>query len=212
MEANLSSLLEPTIIPVWLRNTYGCIHPTPIYNLDGPLRQSLGNQELVRDLLSKGIEASGLFLSGETLFGYLNLVLSDNAMSICNYTVTIVITNLRDLYWNNRHILPQDIVVELELAMKTVLPKFKNVFEYLQETNNLPNVALYQMFGTVTPFSVLHIPVNYFIEALNNKVPLQVSLEHTNVTIQLDYEKYDFWDRITDSLVEYIDLQAVCEV
>lgn len=199
-----------SIIPIWLRDTYARIQPTPIYNLYGPLRENVNTEEQAKELLIQGIEKSEIFLSGANVFGYLNRNLSKQ---ICNQTVTIVIHSLRDLYWNNRHTLPQEVVTNLEVALRDPLPTFKNMFEYesIQNLSESINLTLYQLFGTITPFSVLHIPVSYFIEALNAKVPIQIALENTNIIIQLDYEQYDFWDTISESMVDYVDLQSRCK-
>lgn len=199
-----------SIIPIWIRDTYAKIQPTPIYNLQGPLRENINSEIEAREALSQGIEKSNLFLSGADVFGYLNRNIN---RELCDQTVTIVIHSLRDLYWNNKQTLPREIVSNLEIALRDPLPTFKNVFEYIsiQNLSESLDLPLYQMFGTITPFSVLHIPVTYFIEALNAKVPIQVALENTNIIIQLDYEQYDFWDTISESMVDYIDIQSRCK-
>lgn len=198
---------SPVIIPIWLRDTYAYVHPTPVYNLQGPFRENIHTEEAARQLLTKNIN---LFLSGADVFSYLNRNISKG---VCNQTVTIVIHSLRDLYWNYRKILPHETVSNLEMAMREPLPTFKNVFEYksIQQLSESIDLPQYQMFGTLTPFSVLHIPVRFFIESLNAGVPIQIALEDTNIIIQLDYEKFDFWDTITKSLIDYIDLQNRCQ-
>lgn len=201
---------DVVIIPIWLRDTYAHVQSGPIYNLQGPLGENLTSGKEAKDSLSKGIEESNIFLSGADVFSYLNTRINKQ---LCNQTVTIVIRSLRDLYWDNRHSLPSDVLTELEIAMKEPLPTFKNMFEYksMQNLSESIKLPLYQLFGTITPFSVLHIPVSYFIEALNAKVPIQIVLENTNIIIQLDYEQYDFWDIISESMVDYIDIKSRCK-
>lgn len=185
------------IIPIWLRDTYAFIHSEPIYNFQGPLNESDTAEEIAKDFLQTG---SNLFISGGDVFTFLS------RNNLCDHTITLVIHSLRDLYWSVRNSLPREEVDRLEIALKQPLPHFKNIFEYkkLESKRDSYPSPLYQMFGTLTPFSVLHIPVRHFIQALNAQQPLQVVLNGTEIMIQLDYKLYDFWDPATQSLITHI--------
>ena len=82
------------------------------------------------------------------------------------------------------------------------------MFEYknLDDQRGVIPVPVYQLFGTITAFSVIHIPVRHFVEALNTQQPLRVALSGTNIILELQYKPYDFWDPGTESLVNYIPL------
>lgn len=186
-------------IPIWLRDTYARVHSQPIYKLEGPLSETIITEEAA--LASLTSSSSDLFLSGADVFTHLS------RNNVCDSTVTIVIHSLRDLYWNMRHMLPQSEVELLQIAMTQPLPKFKNIFDYssLEKYRENYPLRLYQLFGTITPFSVIHIPVTHFVDALNAKQPLQIMLAGTGIVIQLAYEAYDFWDPETQSLIESVN-------
>lgn len=202
MTNNQMIMTSPLVtIPLWLRDTYAYVHSEPIQQLNGPLNETILTQEAAITSLASG---SGLFLNSADVFTYLNR----NISNVCNDTITIVIHSLRDLYWNMRNTLQREEVDHLEVAMKQPLPRFKNIFEYraLESSRDVNPSPLYQLFGTITQFSVIHIPVKHFIMSINDKQPLQVMLSGTNVIIQLDYEAYDFWDPETQSLIESINI------
>lgn len=192
---------ELAIIPLWLRDTYALIHSEPVNDLQGPLNESIFTEELAQQSL-QGEGDQHLFLSGGDIFTYL----SRNQSKLCDQTITIVIHSLRDLYWNIRQTLPKEEISRLEIALKQPLPRFKNIFEYrkIESVRDLYPSPLYQMFGTLTPFSVIHLPVRHFIESMNARLPLRIVLSDTEVMIQLDTEAYDFWDPVSQSLIKEI--------
>lgn len=199
------------VIPIWLRDTYARIHSEPIYHLQGPLNETSATEEAaiqsLQSLPSVGLQ-SDLFFSGGDIFTQLSR--NQSQAGLCDQTITIVIHSLRDLYWNIRSVLSREETAQLEVALKQPLPRFKNIFEYskFENARDRSPIPLYQMFGTITPFSVIHIPVKHFIEALNAKQPLQVILAATEVMIQLDYKDYDFWNPETQSLLTHIDIRC----
>ena len=214
------------IIPLWLRDTYGRIQPEPIYNLEGPLEENRSSEEAAYRSHSRGISNSDLFLNGGDIFGYIN-----KNKSLCinrsgsngpggpganepgfNQVITIVIHSLRDLYWNYRAMLSPDQLVQLNMAMDEPLSTFKNIYDYksLEKFRDMTDTPLYQMFGTITPYSVLYIPVRNFIETINNNEPIQIALDNIGIIIQLDYQQFDFWNFDTQSIVNKIDL-SLCK-
>ena len=209
MGSNLFPNLASVIIPIWLRDTYARVAAQPLYNLQGPFVEDITTEALARDEIVKGLTGSNLFISGGDVFGHLHRTLTD---ATCNDVITIVIRGLRDLYWNHRDTLPPDELSQLDLSMRQPLPSFKNIFEYrsLAPLREVMNIPMYQAFGTITSYSVVHIPVRHFIQAINMNAPIDIALQDTNVIIRLDYESYDFWDFETESLVKYIDLNARC--
>lgn len=195
------TLDSPSIIPIWLRNTYATIQPKAISNFHAPLTESYYTEEEAYKILQN---ETG-FVSSDNIVSYLNnkIKRGDN---ICNHVITIVIISLRDLFWNDRGKLTKEENKQLEIAMRQPLPKFKNVFNYktLEPLLNNYPFPIYQMFGIITPYSVIHIPVSYFIQAINNKLPIDIELSGTNTIIRLDYKDYDFWDESLNSIVDKI--------
>jgi len=208
-------------IPLWLRDTYACVHSSPIYHMNGllsppPLSDETDTpsppppQNILNIINSIGSSSSpnNLFLSGSDIFPFLQ------RHHICSGFVTIVITSLRDLYWSNKSSLPSSELPSLSQSTHQPLPSFRNIIDlYPSITSHssspeLSNIPLYQLFGSISPFSVIHIPVSYFISILNAKLPLQISLLHTNIILHLDYQQFDFWDPISNSLVDHINLSS----
>lgn len=174
--------------------------------------QLQNNKDVKTNLFISEGKNTNFFISGGDVFGYLNRHLD---REICNYTVSIVIRGLRDLYWNNRLTLPRDEDVQLDNAMRQPLPSFKNIFDYdeintIEGIDELIDIPVYQLFGTITPYSVIHIPVRHFIQSLNINAPIRVALADTNIIIQLDYQQFDFWDSKADSIIKYINLNSRC--
>lgn len=202
------SISRPLVtIPIWLRDTYARVHSTPINNFQGLMNEDAAAEDAARDAVTR--TDSELFLSGGDVFTYLNRNLSRN---LCDQTVTIVIHSLRDLYWNIRQTLPREEVNQLEIALRYPLPRFKDIFEYssLEALRDTIPSPLYQLFGTLTPFSVIHIPVRHFIDTINRGNPIRVALTDTDIVIELHYEAYDFWDPSSESLVTHIDINSRC--
>lgn len=197
------------IVPIWLRDVYATVQSQPLYFLEGPMIESPQSEEAVKFALTQKLESSNLFLSGDNIFCYLNKNMTSN---MCDHYITVVIHNLPDLYWSNKENI-FDETLEIDLAIKQPFPTFKDINEY-RSVNQLINqsnpLVLYQLLGTISPYNVLHIPIRYFIESLNNKRPINISLDRIDTIIQLNYEQFDFWDPITNSLIESIDLSSYC--
>jgi hypothetical protein len=200
---------QSRIIPIWLRDTYARIQSDSLYDLKGYNEENVNSEMGARDSLSKGISKSDLFLSGGDVFIYLNRNLDHG---VCSQTVSIIIHGLRDLYWTNRSMLSIDELPLLQLAMRQPLPTFKNIFEYksLEPFRDIINTPMYQLFGIITPYSVIHIPVRHFIESINRNEPIQAALTGTDIIIQLNYQPYDFWDFDTQSIINHINLDSRC--
>lgn len=198
---------QPTnaIIPIWLRDTYAHIQDGPIYDLQGYFEEDRNTEITAYNNLKSNDFESNFFLTGADVFAYIS-----KHPNMCERTVTIVIHGLRDLYWDNRKSLSQDEIIELELAMRQPLPIFKNIFDYnsLASLTDKIRTPLFQLFNTITPFSVINIPVRHFVESININAPIQAELMGTNIIIQFDYQPYDFWDVETQKLITHIDLQC----
>ena len=72
------------------------------------------------------------------------------------------------------------------------------------ETSSM--VPMFQVYGNITPYDSVHIPVKYFLESINQKIPIIVELEGIGISIQFSYEEYDFWDPEKNRIIDTIDL------
>lgn len=217
---------QSQLIKIWLRDTYSQIHPTPIYDIEGfdpsisrsriypndNLIYLLDNLKIHADKYSDDIfyPDSDLFLNSSDIFGYLNKNIKHG---VCDAYIIIVINNLRDIYWNNRHLLPQEELPALELSTEKYLPTFVNIFDYqaLNEYATSISTPIYQLYGDISPYNVVNIPVKYFIESINTNQSIKVKISDINTTIELNYEPYDFWSFANESIVNYIDINKACK-
>lgn len=196
---------ETHIIPLWLRDTFARVQPTPILNYDGPPATSDYTEYAANAAVRLEAGASKHFLSGDKMFGYLYRHINQD---MCNGIVTIVIPGLRNLYWTNRTLLPRDEQQPVEAAQTKPLPRFHNIYSYdsLSNYRQIANVPEYQLIGSITPYDVIHIPVRYFVDRINFQQPIEAELTPTDIKIQLSYEPYDFWDDEYQNIINHVDL------
>lgn len=205
-----------TIIPIWLRDTYARVQPEPLTTVHGHSEENINTEiEAAKSLTNQSLPpGENLFLRSSDIFLFLSSHISNisdrssSLTNICDQTVAIVIRALSDLYWNNRFSLSDEEIIHLDTATKKPLPSFKNVFEYssLDKYRDLYTTPLFQLFGDITEYNVINVPVKYFIESINHNLPIQAELVGTGIIIQFNYEKYDFWDPETNSIIDHIDL------
>jgi len=182
---------QDTIIPLWLRDVYGKVNSSPIYEMQGALNLDKGSEYQANELY----DAEQLFLKGDDLFAYIK-----DHPDVIKQNVTIVIKGLTNLFWERRKLLPEEIQ-NLSNAINQPAPDFKNVAEY-QSLRNIDS-PLYQLFGNITPYNMLYIPVRDFVNSINQNIPIQVKINGLGIIISLHYRDYDFWDPKTQMLRKY---------
>lgn len=198
------------VIPIWLRDIYVKVEAFPITNVIGESifsNVTEDTEKLAVAELSKPFPKTAFFIKGNELYSYLARYLDGE---VCNYVLTFVLISLRDLYWNERHKLTAQQLAQLELSMNSALPQFYNIFNYpsLSNIGSKMATSAYQLFGTITPFSVIHVPVDDFINAVNKNQPIPVLLPELDIILQLTYEPSDFWDVLTNQLLTNVALQC----
>lgn len=195
------------IIPLWLRDIYAKVEQYPISTREGLEEVSRDTEALAAAELQKLLPDTSLFIGGSDLYSYLSRYITNE---MCDHVITFVITNLRDLYWNMRLNLSIEQQVQLDRAMNKSLPHFQNIFDYPSLQNLGPELPthLFQLIGDITPFSVIHVPVRDFINAVNNKLPVLVWLPELAIIIQLSYQEADFWDTQVGQLIDYIPISC----
>jgi len=186
-------------IPIQLRDTYARVQLEPIFNLEGSKEPTVN-----ADILGHLTESKH-FLASNNMFGYIYRT-AETINS--NDMITIVIQGLRNLYWDNRLLLPQDDRLRLEQSMGTSLPKFYNVYEYksLAPLRKSADMVEYEVLGNITPYDVVHIPVLTFVEAINEKKIIEFNLEYIGVNIALTYKLYDLWDQGYERIIDHINI------
>lgn len=172
---------QNVVIPLWLRDIYAIIQEVPLY--------SLQDNENVNER----------FIEGNNIINYIYNSGNNLPKNFGSYTITFIISNLRNLYWNNKNSLREDDRDSLSSSLKYRLPKF-------EEDNIFDNIVTYKLNGTITPFNILTISVRDFVERINKKLPIDLLLDGTNVIISIRYEKYDFWNESTQSIIDNVRL------
>lgn len=196
-------------VPVHLRSTFCRIEPNIIKNYDGPTEVSYLTEEAALSTVMNGQGGSLHFLTGDNMFAYVyKMIKSDK----CSHKITFVVPGLRNLYWNHRKQLSDSDLSELKIAMNKPEPTFHDIFVYdrMFEYKKNADVSEYQIIGSITPFDVVHLPMIKFVYLLNNKGKLLFKLMSTNVILELQYEKYDFWDNEYNKLLENIEINSFC--
>jgi len=189
------------VLPLWLRDTYATVGNEGIFNFTVD-PEEVSESDILESYL-EGIPNSTLFMISTDMYKYLN-----KHRDIFDQTITIVIRSLRDLYWNNRGILTREEISLIELAMTKPLPTFVDIFKYrkLEKIAETAEIPIFQMFGTITPYSIIHISVRDYIGAINNNMPIQIDLIDTNMSIELFFTPDDFWDFSEQKLITHINI------
>lgn len=159
--------------------------------------------------LYRNKEPFNFFFKSNDIFKLLfDVFKGKNQKKYCNYFITLVIPNLRNLYWDNRDQLPEEEVNLLKKYMKDPLPVFYNIYNYNSINNNPKKnddgLIRYQLLGSINPYDVVIIPLINFIDYINNEKNIEIQLEKTNIIIYLPYHKYDLWDDSKNKIIDYI--------
>lgn len=191
------------VVAVWLRDVFVRITNEKILDITGETEISFDTEEKAYYAV-KLHETNKLFLRGNNLFEEIDRFLSRTS---CNAVVNLVITGLRDVYWQNRYKLPPDLLNKLSVLEGQALPTFFNVFEYesLRKVGESTDVALYQLFNDITEFDIVHIPLTTLISTINQKRDILLKLPYIDLTLELSYEQYDLYNLQRKALVEYIN-------
>jgi len=196
-------------IPINLSDIYARVQADRIFNWYGFEQRSSDTEDSAIRSVRMEFGGSSNFLRANNIFGYLwrNLQSSN-----CNDVINIVIPGLRNMYYNHRSLLPRAEQPLLEAAMKRPLPQFESISSYssLQYYDQTGNMSEYQLFGSITAYDVVHIPVRHFIDSINRKNPISVQLYPLNVIINIVYSQSDFWDSEFQQIIDNINLQDVC--
>jgi len=200
---------QRVIIAIWLRDAYIRISDRKdlsfLSALHGFPERSFRSEEKAYNSVMHNLDNQDFFVRGDNMSEELNRVISSTH---CNAYITLTITGLRDVYYSNRHSLSPATLEKLNERMDQSLPTFMNVFDYdsLQDQREKSDIPLYQLFGKITEFDVVHIPIVEFIDAINQERNIIVHLpENQNIELQLAYEKYDLYDISQQRLIHYIN-------
>ena len=225
-EGQLSVGYEQWItIPINLADVYARVQADRIFNWYGFQERSDASEDSANRAVRMESGGSSNFLRANNMFPYLwrNLRSSN-----CNDVVNIIIPGLRNIYYNHRGLLPRAEQPLLESVMERPLPQFESIWNYLSLqgygrmakspcgsrsrsfSSVQTNMSEYQLFGSITPYDIVHIPVRHFVDAINRKNPISVQLYPLNVIINIVYSESDLWDIEYQQIIDNINLEHIC--
>ncbi len=180
-----------------LRDAYAIIKPRPLYNLMGSVKVNDNSEQ--ESIFS--YNSGNLFVKGNDVLSIIN----QNIKNYCGWYITFVLPSLTDHFLDNSEYLSEEEHVTLLELSNTSNPKFKNIYEYDYFDEIQYTLPLYQMFGVITPYNVLHISVKDFVEMINDRnAPLFV-LDEIYSIIGLYYEEYDLYDKQQGKMIKRIE-------
>ena len=173
---------DVAIYSMWLRDTYARIEKHPIFEFD-------------TELMSNSVIT---FISGKDIPRYIS-----KYETSCGDIITLLIPGLQRIYWENITLLKKEEADVLHAEKENITkPKFIGVYE----GKNVPEdiIPEYNLVSKIGHYDSIYVSVAYFVESFNNKIPIEILLDGTNVHIQLHYRKYDSWDPENERVIENI--------
>jgi hypothetical protein len=109
------------------------------------------------------------------------------------------------MYWDYKDKFAPEAQFELQTAIRDAPAKFHDLYEYasLADDETLANMSQFQLIGTITPFDVVHIPIEAYLEAIRDDLPIEVQTPLVN--FKFDFKAYDFWDGAEGRLITQIE-------
>jgi hypothetical protein len=150
-----------------LRNTYATINKFKLDSTDPDLN-------------------SYFFLKGNDLPKYIKEKgpkISDNDI------ISIIDTNVNNIYWDNRELLS---ITDLE-NLTDYMKQSPTDFDILEDDT-------YHLTNNIIDYNVLFITVKDFIKAINSNKSIIIKLPKMNINIQYQYELFDFYDKSTNNI------------
>lgn len=193
-------------IAVDIRTLYIKIYKQPIFFIQGSINDDSFAEETAKSMLEQGLK-SNLFILCDDLVKYLDKYMN---YELCDSVITFVICGLRELYWTYRDRLSKDEFIQLDISMSQPPPDFKNIFRYswAEEYYNKFNMDLFQPFGIIGPYDVIHVPFLKFVRNVVIGLPIHVELSDLNIVLELHYNE---WDDEINKLIDLLKTKVSCK-
>lgn len=171
---------------IWLRDTYVILSNSPLYEIEP-------NDNL--DIINNYHKTFDFFVPGNLMY---NLLLHQRIPNENKYII-IAIPNLRNLYFQNRTFLEPHEQREIRnIISHHPYAIMKNIYELPGLRKKEYRYPLFQLRGTLTSYDLISIPLDYYIEQIENNEPLVIQLGDTILTIILMHRPYDFYDPVEE--------------
>lgn len=146
---------QQKIIPIFLRDVYGAIDSSPIYELESGVANN-----------------DPIFMKGDQI---VDLLLSNKNIPK-NQVITFVIEGLINVYWENKQMMSNEIEY-----LKSATNHPQPTFNYISSND------LYEIEGTITPYNIVYIDVNDFLDRISKNNSVDIELSGVNTIIRLEY-------------------------
>jgi hypothetical protein len=185
------------IFTLSLHKTYAIIQTEKLTYLDESINDYSDLLVSISDDNLDEIFKNNLFLNTSDILP----VIRRNLSKYQNSIITIVNTDLFNIYLNNKKSLNNNELLDIHKYLDSDLPIFDNIVDYEKlieykesfDSDQL-KTPIYQLIGTINPFTVLSISVPDFVNFISSNKPILISLRNTRLLVSLQYEAYDFYD------------------
>lgn len=136
------------------------------------------------------------FIKGNDLPKFIK---ENNSKILDSDIISIIDTNMNNIYWNNRELLS---ITDLEKLMDNM--KYYPI-EFVRSDYNPKNFQIFLLQrNIIIDYNVLYITVGDFIKYINNNKYIVTKLPKMNKNIEIQYELYDFYNESTNRIDNFI--------
>jgi len=161
-----------------LRNTYALINHFKLKSADPNLKNYF-------------------FLRGNDLPTYIK---ENNYKTSDNDVISIIDTNISNVYWDNRELLSITDLENLTDYMK------QSPVEFDKSDDNVSNISTYHLSNNIAiiDYDTVYITVKDFVNFINNDESIIIKLPKIDINIEIKYEPYDFYNYSTSNIDNFI--------
>lgn len=136
------------------------------------------------------------FIKGNDLPKFIK---ENNSKILDSDIISIIDTNMNNIYWNNRELLS---ITDLEKLTDTIS---YYPIEFVRSEDELTNLQVFLLQNNIIiDYNVLYITVRDFIKFINSNKPIVIKLPKMSINIEIQYELYDFYNELTNHIDDFI--------
>lgn len=170
---------------LYLNKTYAIILPEKLEVLESEIGDY---RQLIAEISDNNLDEifdHNLFINSTDILS----VIRNNPERYANDIITIVSSDLFNIYLNHTELLNNNEIIDLRKNLSSERPIFENIIE-----DNQIRTPIYRLTNSINSLNVLHIKVAEFLRFLNNNKPVLIRMKNTKLFVSLSYERYDFYD------------------
>ena len=138
-----------------------------------------------------------LFLRGIDLPLYIK---ENNYKILDNDIISIIDTNISNIYWDNRELLSVSDLENITDYMK------QSPLEFDKSEDNISGIQTYHLVNDISiiDYNTVYITIKDFIKFVNSNKSIMTKLPKVNINIEFKYEAYDFYNYSTNTIDNFI--------